>query len=136
MTPGLLGLSHLSLSVTNVGESAAFWRDVLGFRVVESTPAFCFLFEDAARLAVIITDHHGGVTGPFDERRVGLDHVALAVADVEALTAWQQRLAAMGIEHTPVVESDAAHHLNLRAPDHLAIELVVLKRAFRDALVG
>lgn len=136
MTPGLLGLSHVGLSVTDVDTSKAFWRDVLGFRIVESTPEFCFLFEDAARLAVVLTDHGGGTRGPFDHLRVGMDHVAFAVADVESLTAWQQRLSMMGIEHTPIVESDAGHHLNLRAPDNVAVELVVVKRAFLETLLG
>ena len=35
----------------------------------------------------------------------------------------------MDVPHSPVVQSDAGHHLNLRAPDNFPIELFVLTDA-------
>ncbi len=81
-----------------------------------------------------MADHHGTVSGVFDEHNVGLDHLAYAVPDVEALLAWQQRLATLGVPPSPIAETDAGHHLNLRAPDNVAIELYVMKPDFGTLL--
>ena len=134
MTPGILGLSHMALSVRDRDAAMRFWVDVMGFDIFVEEPSYCFLIDRAAGLAVIVADHDGTVAGTFDEHNVGLDHLAYAVPDVEALLAWQQRLAALGVPHSPIAETDAGHHLNLRAPDNVAIELYVMKPEFATAL--
>ncbi|TDO43425.1 catechol 2,3-dioxygenase-like lactoylglutathione lyase family enzyme [Kribbella sp. VKM Ac-2527] len=134
MTPGILGLSHVSLSVRDCDAAKRFWVEVLGFEVFSEEPTHCFLFDRAVGLAVIISDHDRTVSGTFDEHNVGLDHLAYAVPSVEALLSWQQRLATLGVPHSPIVETDAGHHLNLRAPDELAIELYVMKPEFAAIL--
>lgn len=130
----MLGLSHLALSVRDVAKAKEFWVDAMGFEVVTEEEAFCSLLERGARMAVIITDHTGTVAGPFDERRVGLDHLALAVPDVETLLCWEQRLRRLGVLTSEITESDAGHHLNLRAPDGVAIELFVMGAAMAVSL--
>ncbi|HEX6231590.1 MAG TPA: hypothetical protein VFZ63_00540 [Jiangellaceae bacterium] len=77
----------------------------------------CSLLDRGARLAVILTNHAGTVTGTFDEHHVGLDHIAYGVADIESLHGWAQHLPHFGVEHSVISEMDAGHHLNLRAPD-------------------
>jgi catechol 2,3-dioxygenase-like lactoylglutathione lyase family enzyme len=135
MTPGILGLSHISLSVRDRDAAKRFWVEVLGFDVFTDEPDYCFLFDRAAGLAVIVSNHDRTVSGSFDEHNVGLDHLAYAVPTVEALLGWQQRLAAFDVPHSPIAETDAGHHLNLRAPDNVAIELYVMKPEFA-ALLG
>lgn len=135
MTPGILGLSHVSLSVRDLDAAKRFWVDVLGFEVFDEQPAYCFVFDRAGRLAVILSDHDQTVSGKFDEHNVGLDHLAYAVPHIEALHSWEQRLAALGVPHSPIVETDAGHHLNLRAPDNVPIELYVMNPQFA-ALLG
>jgi catechol 2,3-dioxygenase-like lactoylglutathione lyase family enzyme len=135
MTPAILGLSHVGLSVRDRDAARQFWVEVLGFELIEDQPTFCFVFDRGARLAVIMTDHDQTVSGAFDELRPGLDHLAYAVPDVESLLTWQQRLVRHGVVHSPIVETDAGHHLNLRAPDDVPIELYVMKPAFA-ALLG
>ena len=134
MTPAILGLSHVGLSVRDRDAAKHFWVEVLGFELIEDQPTFCFVFDRAARLAVILTDHDRTVSGDFDEHHPGLDHLAYAVTDVESLLTWQQRLARHGVVHSPIVETDAGHHLNLRAPDSVPIELYVMKPAFAASL--
>ncbi|WP_328990500.1 VOC family protein [Kribbella sp. NBC_01245] len=135
MTPGVVGLSHISLSVRDREAAKRFWVEVLGFEVFNEEPTYCFLFDRAAGLAVIMSNHDQTVSGTFDEHNVGLDHLAFAVSSVETLLSWQQRLAALDVPHSPIVETDAGHHLNLRAPDNVAIELYVMKPEFA-ALLG
>jgi len=135
MTPTILGLSHVALSVPDRDAAQGFWVDVLGFELIDEEPGFCFVFDRGAGLAITLTDHDQTVSGPFDEHHAGLDHLAYAVPDVESLLSWKQRLAGMGVPHSPIVETDAGHHLNLRAPDNVPIELYVMKPAFA-ALLG
>jgi len=134
MTPPLLGLSHISLSVRDCAAARAFWVDVLGFEVVSEEDGFCFVFDRGLGLAVMISDHGQRVADAFDELRTGLDHLAYAVPDREALTSWEQRLTRKGVPHSPIVETDAGHHLNLRAPDDLPVELFVMKPEFATFL--
>ena len=92
------------------------------------------LLERGAGLAVLLSDHRGQVQHEFDERRTGLDHLAYAVTDVESLDGWERRLGRMGVPHSAIAETDAGHHLNLRAPDGLPLELFVMKAGFADTL--
>lgn len=133
-TPLLLGLSHVSLSVRNRTAARDFWVQVLGFGIVADEDGHCLLFDPGTALAVILSDHDHQVAAAFDERRTGLDHLALAVSDVEGLRSWQQRLDRLGVPHSQVTESDAGHHLNLRAPDDLPVELFVMKPEFATSL--
>lgn len=132
--PSLLGLSHVSLSVRDRTAARDFWVEVMGFAIVADEEGYCLLLDPGTALAVILSDHEGQVTDAFDERRTGLDHLALAVVDVESLRSWEQRLDRMGVPHSEVAETDAGHHLNLRAPDDLPVELFVMKPDFAASL--
>lgn len=134
MTPIILGLSHVGLSVRGLDDARNFWVDVLGFELIDEQPTQCLVFDRAARLAIILTDHDRTVSGAFDEHHPGLDHLAFAMPDVESLLSWEQRLDNLGVAHSPIVETDAGHHLNLRAPDSVPIELYVMKPEFATAL--
>jgi glyoxylase I family protein len=134
MTPAILGLSHVGLSVRDREAARHFWVEVLGFELIADEPTYCFVYDRVAGLAVTLTDHDQTVKGAFDEHHPGLDHLAYAVPDVESLLSWQQRLDRHGVAHSPVVETDAGHHLNLRAPDNVPIELYVMKPEFAKEL--
>lgn len=132
--PALQGVSHLSLSVPDLAAAADFWATVLGFETMGGGPDHCLLLHRAARVAVVVADHGGTVRGPFDEHHAGLDHVALAVSDLDTLRAWERRLAEHEVPYTPISASEAGHHLNLRAPGGIPVELCVLDAAFLAAL--
>jgi catechol-2,3-dioxygenase len=61
----------------------------------------------------------------FDERRTGLDHVALTVDSRSDLDAWGHRLDALGIEHGPIHDKDQPVHaaMVLHDPDRIPVEL-------------
>jgi glyoxylase I family protein len=134
MTPAILGLSHVSLSVPDRDASKHFWVDVLGFELIDEQPTYCFVFDRGNRLAITLTDHDHTVLGAFDEHNPGLDHLAYAVPDVESLLSWEQRLDEHVVAHSPIVETDSGHHLNVRAPDNVPIELYVMKPEFATLL--
>jgi glyoxylase I family protein len=58
----------------------------------------------------------------FNERRVGLDHVAFACADRTALEGWQDWLGQLGVEHGSIVDAGYGSGLSFRDPDNIALE--------------
>ena len=58
----------------------------------------------------------------FNERRVGLDHVAFACADRTALERWQDWLGQLGVEHGGIVDAGYGSGLSFRDPDNIALE--------------
>lgn len=134
--PELQGLSHLGLTVTDLDRAIDFWCTVMDFQLVLQDEGYCMVWQPAATLAIGLTAQQGSAVGPFDEHHVGLDHLALAVADVQTLNAWATRLAELSVPHTPITETDAGHHLNVRAPDDIAIELFVIKADFAGDVLG
>jgi glyoxylase I family protein len=61
-------------------------------------------------------------TSPFDERRVGLDHLAFACGSRSGLEAWAIRLDELGIAHGGVVNADYGSALSFRDPDNITLE--------------
>ncbi|NYJ07336.1 VOC family protein [Petropleomorpha daqingensis] len=132
--PPLAGLSHVGLSVADLDAAVAFWSGTMGFEVLDRAPAFALLLYRPNPLVIGLANHDGAVTGPFDERRTGLDHLALAVSDTAALQAWIRRLEEAGIPHSGPVDSEFGAHLNFRGPDAFPVELFVLAPAGLEAL--
>ena len=78
--PELMGISHIDLTVSDCDLAAQWWRDVLGFILVhqlhEATHESRALVHPSG-VAVTVMTHNGTAdAGAFDERRVGLDHLA------------------------------------------------------------
>jgi glyoxylase I family protein len=128
----IAGIHHLGLTVRDVEASAAWYVAVLGFRRVGELEApdgarrKVFLRHDGLRARLGLTEHRDGARDPFDETRVGLDHLAFAVADRAELDAWADRLAAAGVVHSPVAPANSvpgAAVLVLRDPDNIQLEL-------------
>jgi len=134
--PELQGISHLGLTVANLDRAVEFWCSVMGFRLLLHEDEFCMVWHPAATMAIGLTAHGGSAVGPFDEQHVGLDHLALAVADVETLQSWADRFAELTVPHSPITETDAGHHLNVRATDNIALELFVIKAEFAGDVLG
>ena len=59
---------------------------------------------------------------PFNERRVGLDHLAFACSSRGELEAWEVRLNELGIAHGGVVDAGYGSGLSFRDPDNIALE--------------
>jgi catechol-2,3-dioxygenase len=59
---------------------------------------------------------------PFDERRIGLDHLAFTCRDRDELEAWQIRLSELGIDNGGIVDADYGSGLSCRDPDNIALE--------------
>jgi glyoxylase I family protein len=125
------GIHHLGLTVRNVDASAAWYREVLGFRrdgelqAPDGARRRIFPRHDGLDVRLGLTQHRSGDRGPFDEARVGLDHLAFRVGDRQELAAWAERLAAAGVTHSPVAAANSipgAAVLVFRDPDGIQLE--------------
>jgi catechol 2,3-dioxygenase-like lactoylglutathione lyase family enzyme len=132
--PSIDGFSHVSLTVSDMRRATRFWTTVMGFEVGIEVPGATVCVHRGSRTVVGFRDHAGTVTGSFDETHVGMDHLALAVSSIAALEEWTAWLDQHDVEHSEVVQSDLGHHLNLRAPDRIAVELFVLRDEVAAAL--
>ena len=116
----------------DVDASAAWYENVLGFDLLggylSPDGAFrkVFLRHPGVPVRLTLAQHLHGHREPFDETRVGLDHLAFAVADRVALDEWAERLAAAGVPHSPVAPANSipgAAVLVFRDPDNIQLEL-------------
>jgi catechol-2,3-dioxygenase len=63
---------------------------------------------------------------PFNERRIGLDHVAFACENRAELERWEKRLDELGVRHGGIVDAPYGSGLSFRDPDNNALEFFAL----------
>jgi glyoxylase I family protein len=128
----ITSVHHLGLTVRDVEASAAWYEDVLGFRRVGDFEApdgarrKVFLRHDGLGARLGLTQHRNGAREPFDETRVGLDHLAFGVGTRAALDDWAERLAGRGVAQSPIAAANSvpgAAVLVFRDPDNVQLEL-------------
>jgi catechol-2,3-dioxygenase len=61
-------------------------------------------------------------TSAFNERRLGLDHLAFQCASRTELAGWQAHLESLGIAHGGIVDAGYGSGLSFRDPDNIALE--------------
>ena len=131
------GYAHVRITVTDIARSRKFYDDVFGFPVAFEVPEGA---DDATRASlaflyggVIYAVPGGGLLGlrpvapegdRFDEDRVGLDHLSLAVPTADDLHAAAALLDEAGIAHEGVKDIGVAAILEFRDPDGIALELI------------
>jgi catechol 2,3-dioxygenase-like lactoylglutathione lyase family enzyme len=127
--PDFTGVSHVSLSVTDVERSTAWYTDVLGFQLVMPTDApglrRVLLAHPGSGLMVALSQHESGSGEAFAETRTGLDHLSFAVPDRDELSAWEDRLKTAGVAFTPIQDEFYGSVLVFRDPDNIQLELFV-----------
>ena len=131
--PPLAGFHHLGITVRDIEASEAWYSETLGL-----SRAFVEKHDNETGYAAVLTragspfflgldPHDDADRQPFDPRRTGLDHLALAVSSADEVHEWAAHLDALGVEHEPVRESAEPLPLAmvlLRDPDGIVIELI------------
>ena len=129
---GLVGIHHISLTVTDVEASAAWYQRVLGFERRGEREEDggerrrVFLGHEGLGTTVALCEHRGSRPVPFDEMQAGLDHVSLSVRDHADLDRWHQRLREEGVtcsSPTPSRGVEGALLIAFRDPDNIQLEL-------------
>jgi catechol 2,3-dioxygenase-like lactoylglutathione lyase family enzyme len=122
----LSGVSHISLTVTDLAPSGQWYHEVLGWDEKmngrSETTTFSYgTLPDGTTIVLRVHDEPSGAT--FDERHVGLDHLSLLATDAGDLGTVERRLQGLGAEYTPVQQLPYGQVLNFRDPDNIALEL-------------
>jgi glyoxylase I family protein len=129
----IAGLHHLTLLCADVERSAAFYRNVLGLRLVKQTvneddqrARHLFFGDEQGRPGSLITcleypELEEGVVG-----RGSTHHFALVVESEEELSGWREYLQGRGIPCTEVLDRVYFKSLYLRDPDGHIVELATV----------
>jgi glyoxylase I family protein len=94
--PGLVGLHHVALTVSDVERSAEWYSRTLGFERLGELPHERFdrlaLRHPEMPLLLTLLSHHGCPAGRFDETVTGLDHLAFRTQSPDDVDTWQRWL--------------------------------------------
>jgi len=113
------GLSHFQLQVSYLDASVAWYRRALGLSELRGEPGRYTTLQSArGRFRVVLS------AGRQDDAPGPLDHIALAVSDVDALAAWCEHLTAICIPHEGIKPNIAGQSVDLFDPDGNNIELI------------
>jgi len=129
--PALTGFSHLSLSVTDLDRSLAFYRDVLGAPVM-AEPYVHPRFEGRLALVLVggtgldLQEHARNDGEKFDPARTGLDHLGFSAESMAELEAWAARLDDARIRHSLIREVDSGAVFDFQDPDGIQLEFFFL----------
>lgn len=127
----IMGVSHLSLSVRDLGVSLEFYRDVLGLEVfVEPFEGTAFDGREAmvrtGRVVLCLQEHRANDGSQFDPTRTGLDHLAFHLSTLEQLEQWDRHLSDHDVAHSQLKPARRfGSMIELRDPDGTQIELFV-----------
>ncbi len=126
----IAGIHHITLLVADVERSLAFYRNVLGMRLVKQTVND----DDQSARHLIFGDEEGRpgtlITcleyPELDEGTVGrgsTHHFALSVESEEELEAWREYLGTRGVAATEVLDRSDFRSIYLRDPDGHIVEI-------------
>lgn len=126
--------NHVNLTVTDLNRSVDWYLQTFGLAVIGDEEAVVPATDEPMRYrslgspetmsyVVGLIEHDLGTSERFDERRPGLDHVALHVPEASDLEAWAEHLDVLGVEHSGIKTTPYASCITLRDPDGIQLEL-------------
>jgi glyoxylase I family protein len=127
MMTSIRRLGHLALRVRNLARARAFYVDILKLPVQFELPDRLLLNVHGLIVALVGDDPHTAANDHFDPYRVGLDHLALTVPDVEALDELLAELNQAGVSNhgIEIDEMTGASYISFYDPDGIAWEFYV-----------
>ena len=123
--PEFPAITHVALTVSDLDRSRPWYQQVFGTDPVidEDTGPFHHVVWLIGGTLVGIHHFPDPADGvPFDERRVGLDHLAFACSNRGELEVWKARLDELGIPNGRIVDATYGSGLSFRDPDNIALE--------------
>ena len=121
------GYHHVSLSVSDLGKSAEWYRETLGFEIdaeIEGDGFRRIRLRAGSGVTLTLTAHEQQIGEPFDERRAGVDHIAFNVGSTEAVQELKGRFEERGVVHSDVKQAASGSAMvTLRDPDNIQLEV-------------
>lgn len=133
----ITGLHHITLISSDVDRTAAFYRDLLGMRLLEAT-----VNDDDPNARHLVFGDAAGTPGTMvtafeypdmDAGSVGIGsthHFALCVESEEELEGWRGWLESRGVPCTEVLERSRFKSIYVRDPDGHIIEIASRGRPY------
>jgi catechol-2,3-dioxygenase len=122
-------IAHVTLTVSDLDRSVAWYERLFDvkFAIDESPGPFrrAVWLVGGQTLVGLHEFPDPSDTLPFDERRIGLDHLAFACVDRSDLEAWKTRLEVLDISKGGIVDEAYGSGLSCRDPDNIALEFYV-----------
>jgi catechol 2,3-dioxygenase-like lactoylglutathione lyase family enzyme len=126
----LNGLHHVTLVCRDVGRSVAFYRNLLGLRLVKQTTSeddrgarHLYFGDEEGRPGTLITCLEYPNLEPGRVGAGSTHHFALGVDSEEELRAWRDYLTGRGVPCSEVLDRTYFKSVYLRDPDGHVIEL-------------
>ena len=126
----IAGIHHITLICRSLERSTAFYRNLLGMRMVKQTvndddpdAGHLFFGDEEGNPGTLVTCLE---YPQLEEGAVGTGsthHFALAVESEEELRAWRDYLTAQGVSCTEVLDREFFKSIYLRDPDGHIVEL-------------
>ena len=121
-------MHHVSLTVTDLARSRAWYEALFDLELVMEEPSSPTRNRSGAvyrfagsRLMLGLVQHQITDGGAFDPTTTGLDHVAFDAPTRAVIDAWAERLDALGIVHSGVIDVPLGAILNWKDPDGIAL---------------
>jgi glyoxylase I family protein len=118
-------ITHVALTVSSLEKSVPWYGALFDSKPVldEDTGPFHHVVWLIGSTLVGIHQFPDLVSDePFNERRLGLDHLAFSCANRGELEQWEARLNDLGIAHGGIVDAPYGSGLSFRDPDNIALE--------------
>ncbi|MBI2704924.1 MAG: VOC family protein [Actinobacteria bacterium] len=126
--PPVIGVHHLSLTVSDLDRSVPWYCDVLGFRQLGEDlhdDGRTVVLAQRTGFVLLLQEHKAHEGSTFSEFRPGLDHLSFRVPSKDALEEWRAHLTERAVEVQPVLEENYGTVLIFRDPDRIQLELFV-----------
>jgi glyoxylase I family protein len=124
--PDFPPLTHVAVTVSDLGVSVPWYERLIGAAPVldeDTGPFHHVVFAIGGTLLGLHTFPGGAAEGDvFEERRIGLDHIAFKCASRAELELWQTHLEEIGVKHGGIVDAPYGSGLSFRDPDNIALE--------------
>ncbi|MEW1931630.1 VOC family protein [Rhodococcus sp. NPDC079359] len=121
------GLSHVAVTVSDLAASTEWYSRLFDASPVldedeESGNYHHTVFAlDGGMLFGLHTHGDAQVSGAFDEKRTGVDHIAFGCTQ-DDLASWVSTLDRLGIAHSGVKHAHYGSGISFRDPDDIALE--------------
>lgn len=118
-------IGHVHLKVSDLERALGFWRDILGFEVMQTRPGAAFLSAGGYHHHIALNTWESAGGSPPPRNATGLFHVAVLYPSRAALADALKRLLAAGVSLDGASDHGVSEALYLRDFDGNGVELYV-----------
>jgi catechol-2,3-dioxygenase len=122
--PDFPAVGHVAVTVKDLDVSRPWYEALIGAPPVldKDEGPFHHVVWSVGGTLLGIHQFPDPADGAFNERQVGLDHIAFGCANRAELEQWEAKLNDLGIKHGGIVDAYYGSGLSFRDPDGIALE--------------